>query len=476
MILAIDTGNTNIVLGCIENRKIHAVARMATDVNKTDCEYAVGIKEVLAFAGFRPEDFEGAILSSVVWPLTSTLCRAVKLLTGLDTLVVGKGLKTGLDIRLDDPGQIGADLVVGAVAALHLHRPPLIVIDMGTATTISAIDAQGRFAGGAIVPGLRLSMESLSGHTSQLPRVSLDAPAKCIGTNTVACMQSGAIYGSAALLDGMIERMEAELGAPAAVILAIASFIAIGTKTGFGAVTNYVPGEAQLTFAAGSTSIVGAWIFGCIVTPDVTRYAKNGKHVAIAAPIAVYVGLAMIELVGAMTAQATGNASFVAATAALGLGILVFVCAIFCVWTTQDNNIYSASLSLQNIFVDTKLEGKVKHAVLAVIVAVLAAVFAAAGAVKYLLPIIKALSVLLPPIPAMMIAEQWCVKNSKENQTINWVGLLAWAISTTIGQICINHNFLIPAVVSMVVAFFLYWGLSKALDKSWNKEATGKAE
>ena len=266
------------------------------------------------------------------------------------------------------------------------------------------------------------------------------------------------------------------LGAPAAVILAIASFVAIGTKTGFGAVTNYVPGEAQLTFAAGSTSIVGAWIFGCIVTPDVTRYAKNGKHVAIAAPIAVYVGLAMIELVGAMTAQATGNASFVAATAALGLGILVFVCAIFCVWTTQDNNIYSASLSLQNIFVDTKLEGKVKHAVLAVIVAVLAAVFAAAGAVKYLLPIIKALSVLLPPIPAMMIAEQWCVKNSKENQTINWVGLLAWAISTTIGQICINHNFLIPAVVSMVVAFFLYWGLSKALDKSWNKEATGKAE
>ena len=218
MILAIDTGNTNIVLGCIENRKIRAVARMATDVNKTDYEYAVGMKNVLAFAGFQPESFEGAILSNVVWPLTSTLCRAVKLLTGLDTLVVGKGLKTGLDIRLDDPGQIGADLVVGAVAALHLHRPPLIVIDMGTATTISAVDAQGRFAGGAIVPGLRLSMESLSGNTSQLPRVSLDAPAKCIGTNTVACMQSGAIYGSAALLDGMIERMETELGAPAAVI------------------------------------------------------------------------------------------------------------------------------------------------------------------------------------------------------------------------------------------------------------------
>lgn len=217
-------------------------------------------------------------------------------------------------------------------------------------------------------------------------------------------------------------------------------------------------------------------VFGCIVTPDVTRYAKNGKHVSLAAPIAVYVGLAMIELVGAMTAQATGNASFVAATAALGLGILVFVCAIFCVWTTQDNNIYSASLSLQNIFVDTKLEGKVKHAWLAIIVAALAAIFAAVGAVKYLLPVVKALSVLLPPIPAMMIAEQWCVKNSKENQNINWVGIVSWIIATVIGQICVNRNFLIPAVVSMVVAFFLYWGLSKALDKSWNKEATGKAE
>lgn len=266
------------------------------------------------------------------------------------------------------------------------------------------------------------------------------------------------------------------LGAPAAVILAVASFIAIGNKAGFDMVVHYTPSTTQLTFATGSTAIVGAWIFGCIVTPDVTRYAKNGKHVAVSAPIAVYIGLAMIELVGAMTAQATGNSNFVAATAALGLGILVFICAIFCVWTTQDNNIYSASLALQNVFVDTKMEGKLKHSVLAIIVAVAAAGFAACGAVNYLLPIVKALSVLLPPIPAMMIAEQWCVKNSKENQAINWVGIISWIIATVIGQICVNHNFFIPAVVSMIVAFFLYWGLSKALDKSWNKDATGKAE
>ena len=147
MILAIDTGNTNIVLGCIENRKIRAVARMATDVNKTDYEYAVGMKNVLAFAGFQPESFEGAILSNVVWPLTSTLCRAVKLLTGLDTLVVGKGLKTGLDIRLDDPGQIGADLVVGAVAALQRNK----VIDKVIMVITTAFVSMPSFIAGALL-------------------------------------------------------------------------------------------------------------------------------------------------------------------------------------------------------------------------------------------------------------------------------------------------------------------------------------
>jgi len=266
------------------------------------------------------------------------------------------------------------------------------------------------------------------------------------------------------------------LGTPAAVILAIASFIAIGNKAGFGSVANYVPASGSLTLASGITSIVGAWIFGCIVTPDVTRYAKNQAHAAIAAPIAVYVGLAMIELVGAMTAQATGEAGFVPATAALGLGVLVFVCSIFCVWTTQDNNIYSASLSLQNVFTDTKLEGKVKHSVLAIIVAALAAIAAAVGIVKWLLPIIQFLSILLPPLPAMMIAEQWVIKNSKEKESINWVGLIAWVIAGVCGQIAKNTGFFVPAIVSMVVGFVVYIILSKALDKTLNKNATGKAE
>lgn len=218
MILAIDVGNTNIVLGCIDGAKLRPVARMATDVNKMEYEYAVAMRDVLAFQGVSVSDLEGAILSSVVWPLNTTLHRAVELLIGKSPMVVGRGLKTGLDIRIDDPGQVGADLVVGAVAALQLAAPPLIIIDMGTATTVTVVDAEGKFRGGAIVPGLRLSMEALSEGTSQLPRVSLEAPAKCIGTNTVACMQSGAIFGAAAMLDGMIERMEEELGQKAAVI------------------------------------------------------------------------------------------------------------------------------------------------------------------------------------------------------------------------------------------------------------------
>ena len=219
MILAIDVGNTNIVLGLIEDGKISSVApRIASDVHKTDYEFAVAIENMLDFVGVDATEAEGAIISSVVWPLTSTLQSAVKMLTGKTALVVGAGLKTGLNICIDDPGEVGADLVVGAVGALTVARTPLIVVDMGTATTVTVIDDGNRFLGGAILPGLLLSMEALSSGTSLLPRVSLDAPKKVISTNTVECMQSGAIFGSAAMIDGMIDRMEAELGKKATVV------------------------------------------------------------------------------------------------------------------------------------------------------------------------------------------------------------------------------------------------------------------
>ena len=218
MILTIDVGNTNVVIGCVDNGEVRSAYRLATNLNDLSSDYALRMRQSFEFDGIDYHAFTGAILSSVVPQLNRAIRSAVKKVTGLDCMVVGAGIKTGVNVKIDDPGTLAGDIVVGSVAAMGCYGTPCIVLDMGTATTISAVDAQGRFAGGAIVPGLRLSMESLSGHTSQLPRVSLDAPAKCIGTNTVACMQSGAIYGSAALLDGMIERMETELGAPAAVI------------------------------------------------------------------------------------------------------------------------------------------------------------------------------------------------------------------------------------------------------------------
>ena len=167
MILAIDVGNTNIVLGLIEGEKISSVApRITTDLHKTDYEYAVAIENVLDFVGVDATEAEGAIVSSVVWPLTSILVSAVKMLTGKTALVVGAGLKTGLNIAIDDPGTVGADLVVGAVGALTMAKAPLIIIDMGTATTITVVEEGNRFIGGAILPGLRLSMEALSSGTS----------------------------------------------------------------------------------------------------------------------------------------------------------------------------------------------------------------------------------------------------------------------------------------------------------------------
>ena len=261
------------------------------------------------------------------------------------------------------------------------------------------------------------------------------------------------------------------LGTPCAVILTIVCAIAIGKSAGgYDAVFSYAPAsDVQISFAAGSTSFVGAWIFGCIVSPDVCRYAKTPSHVAIGAPIAVAVGLFGLEVIGIMTAQATNESGFVAATAALGVGILVFICAIFCVWTTQDNNIYSAGLALQNVLKDTKLEGKVKHAWFAIGIATAAAIFAAVGATKYLLPVVQTLSILLPPIPGMMIAEHFLVKNSKEEKPINWIAMISWVIGTVVGKICLMNNFLIPAIVSMALTFICYIILSKALDSKLNK-------
>ncbi len=218
MILAIDMGNTHIEVGIVSGGEILMSSRISTDRKKTEAEYAVCIKEILDLYQIDPQEIEGGILSSVVPPLTYILQEAVKLVTGKMPIVVGPGTKTGMHIKIDDPKTLGADMVVAAVGGIELYGTPLILIDMGTATTITAVDREGSFLGGAIVPGVRISLDALANSTTQLPMIALDSPRKAIGTNTVDCMKSGILYGQAAMLDGMIDRMREELGAEASVV------------------------------------------------------------------------------------------------------------------------------------------------------------------------------------------------------------------------------------------------------------------
>lgn len=227
MILAVDIGNSNIVLGGMEGQKIIFEARIRTDATKTSDEYCVDLKNILDVYGVKAADLEGAIVASVVPQVLNSIKTAIKKLTGKNCLVVGPGLKTGLNIKVENPSQTGADLVVGAVAALREHKPPMIVIDMGTATTMIVLDETGAFIGGSISPGVKISMDALTDRTALLPGLQLDQPRRAIGRNTIDCMRSGIMLGTACMIDGMVERMEAELGRKATVVATggIAKFV-----------------------------------------------------------------------------------------------------------------------------------------------------------------------------------------------------------------------------------------------------------
>ena len=218
MILAIDIGNTNIVLGGLEGEKILFEARMATDLIKTSDQYCAELKSMLALFEVTPEAISGSIISSVVPPVLNSFKTAIRKLTGKACLVVGPGIRTGLNIRMENPAEVGSDLIVAAVAAIAEYGAPLLLVDMGTATTITAVDETGTFVGGCICPGVKISMEALTGRTAQLPGISLDEPQKAIGKNTRDCMRSGIMFGAAAMLDGLLDRMEAELGTPIKVV------------------------------------------------------------------------------------------------------------------------------------------------------------------------------------------------------------------------------------------------------------------
>lgn len=218
MILALDIGNTNIVIGCMEKDRAYFVERVSTNSSKTELEYVVDFKTLLDLYQIKVENITGCIVASVVPPLNNIVTAALKKLLHVSPLLVGPGIKTGLNILMDNPGQLGSDLVVNAVAGLHYYGAPIIMIDMGTATTISVVDNRKNYIGGMILPGVRVSLDSLVNRTSQLPRISLEAPKKIIGKNTIDCMKSGIIMGQASCIDGMIERIWDELGYQAQVV------------------------------------------------------------------------------------------------------------------------------------------------------------------------------------------------------------------------------------------------------------------
>lgn len=218
MILAIDVGNTNIVIGCIDKEKCHFIERLSTVRIKTELEYAIDIKSVLDIYHVCPEEIEGGIISSVVPQITTNIKLAAEKILKKEILVIGSGIKTGLDIRIDDPGQLGADLVAASVAGIAEYPVPMMIFDMGTANTVCIIDREKRYLGGMIYPGLGVSLDSLTAHASQLGGISLEAPERVIGRNTIDCMKSGVIYSAAAAMDGIIDRIQEEMGETLTVI------------------------------------------------------------------------------------------------------------------------------------------------------------------------------------------------------------------------------------------------------------------
>ena len=227
MILVVDIGNSNVVIGGVEGERIVFEARLRTDATKTSDEYCIDVKNILDIYNVDKGLIEGSIIASVVPQVLNTFQTAIMKLTGKRALVVGPGLKTGLNIAIDNPSQTGADLVVGCVAALREHQAPLIVIDMGTATTMVVLDKNGSLIGGSISPGVKISLDALTGGTALLPGLQLDQPKRAIGRNTTDCMRSGIMMGTACMLDGMIQRMEEELGYQTKVIVTggIAKFV-----------------------------------------------------------------------------------------------------------------------------------------------------------------------------------------------------------------------------------------------------------
>ena len=218
MLLCTDVGNTHIKLALYEKDKIILKLRVATDSKKTEDEFAANLYGVFLINGVDIKKLEGSIISSVVPTITTPFCKAIKKLTGINTIVVGPGVKSGLDLRIDNPSSLGADLLCMCVAAKELYPCPAIVIGLGTATTIVYLNENKCYCGGAITAGVNISLDALTTGGALLPSVDLDPPKKSICTNTEDCIKSGIIFGTACMLDGMIDRFNEEAGVSSTVI------------------------------------------------------------------------------------------------------------------------------------------------------------------------------------------------------------------------------------------------------------------
>ena len=285
-------------------------------------------------------------------------------------------------------------------------------------------------------------------------------PAAILGAAIILVWSISAMHGYKGL------EIVSWIGVPIALLLALVVFVLIGvTYDGYGAVLSYAPSSGDvMSFTTAVASVVGSWVFGCMITPDVCRFAKSKKDTVFAGVGAFMLGLFCLQIVGVVVAQVACNGDFSSATAAIGLGYVVLVCTLVCLCTTQDNNIYGAGLAAQNILDATRLRGKVTHKQVALFVTVCSAVFAACGALQWLLPIVQFLSVLMVPIPALMLAEWAFVKRLKFGVAINPVAIICWLLGGVVGQVCLSMEFFVSPMVAYAATIVLYVILSKAFD------------
>lgn len=218
MILVVDVGNTNIVLGIYSQKQLLHHWRLSTNRSSTVDEYGVMMQQLFHHANVRIDQIDGVIISSVVPPLMFVLESLCKQYLKRTPMIVGPGLKTGLDIKYENPREVGADRIVNAVAGIELYGPPLIIVDFGTATTFDFIDGKGRYLGGAVAPGIGISTEALFQKAAKLPRIELVKPRNVVGRNTINSMQAGIVYGFAGQVDGIVERMQEQMEVKAQVV------------------------------------------------------------------------------------------------------------------------------------------------------------------------------------------------------------------------------------------------------------------